>query len=48
MFFGVGSVVLGRVVAEGDVVFSANSFCPITAFLRLLYRWFREIKKVFF
>ena len=25
-FFGVGSVVLGRVVAEGDVVFGANSF----------------------
>lgn len=25
-FFGVGAVVLGRVVAEGDVVFGANSF----------------------
>ena len=25
-FFGVGSVVLGQVIAEGDVVFGANSF----------------------
>lgn len=25
-FFGVGSVVLGRVITEGDIVFGANSF----------------------